>query len=82
MALTAALRKELNLGDRRVKIFKLTSTSTTTSINITPGKDFGAPVGCYSYYTVSSGVYTFTCVAVNSGTNYGYIAFFSPVQGV
>ena len=81
MAITSALKYEMNVGDKRCKIYTVTLDTATASFTITPGAGYGNPVGAYTSYSISSGVYTFTNVAAG-GTKYSHIVFFNPGTGV
>lgn len=81
MAATTALQEEGKWGDKRVKIYTVTLDGSDTSIDIKPGLGYSDPVGAYSYYTLSSGTYTFTILAGTTG-HYTHIVFFNNGSGV
>jgi hypothetical protein len=75
------LTHELNMGNKRAKLYKVTLTNgQTTTTAITPGVGFGSPVGAYDSYTNSSGAFTFTTQDPGTTSQYSWIMFFSPVN--
>ena len=65
------------LGTHRFKTYQIISDGSGVTVPITPGKNFGTPIGNYTDY-VESPVGTFT-ITVPAGTNLSkrYILFIS-----
>jgi hypothetical protein len=73
MAITSSFIKEIKLGTKRAKLYKVTKDASTTTCDITPGAGFTEILGNYTKYTVASGVFTITFPA--GSTNGAYVNF-------
>ncbi len=69
--------KEMLLGTERAKIYKLVHDGSATTVSIKPGTGYTIPVGAFTNYTLTSGVYAFTVVA-GAGSSNSNITFLAP----
>ena len=78
MAITATLKKEVNIGSNNAaKLYELSHDNSATSVAVTPGAGYTIPWGAYLKYTNSSGVFTMT-VTAQASAKLSHILFLKP----